>query len=147
MAQADCPSGKEIWAGDSDGKNVVAYYPDGISSTSDIVFEGWEGKKIGWRVRATVECSNGIVICGLSIPTVDGRFIEAADAEEVGSGEKRFLVFASLQQTTAREQMFGIEIAAQWFGKKPTDAPAIVLPSQFGLVGCQKGDEMEAGTK
>jgi len=150
LGYADCAPGKEIWAGSSDRAKVVAYYPDGISSTSNIVFEGWEGARIEWRVRATVECSNGIVICGLSIPTVDGRFIETADAEEVGSGSKRYLVFASLQQTTAREQMYGanpVAIAAEWFVKKPIDPPAIVLPSKYRLVGCQKGDELEAGSK
>jgi hypothetical protein len=147
---ASCPPGKEIWAGSSGASKVVAYYPGGSSSTSDIVFEGWKGSQIGWRVRGTVECGNGIVICGLSIPTVDGRFIEAADAEEIGSSSNRYLVFASLQQITAREQIYGAsptEIAAEWFVNKPSEPPVIVLPSKYRMIGCQKGDELDAGNR
>lgn len=150
VALADCPPGKEIWAGKNEGTTVVAYYPGVRSSTSEIVFEGWKADVIGWRVRATIECGNGIVICGLSIPTTNGGFIEAHDAEEVGSGRSRYLVFASLQQTTAREQLYGAnptEIAAAWFGPKPSENPAIVLPSKYSMIGCLKGDELEAGIK
>ena len=39
-----------------------------------------------------------------------------------------------------------VKIAAEWFVPDPGDA-VIVLPSKYELIGCQKGDELNAGTR
>lgn len=143
---AACEDNREIWLGDADDIKVAAYYPSEISSTSELVFEGWRADQIEWRINATEECSNGIVICELNIPVKDGAGIEAPAGERVGSGHNRRLVFASLSQLIARAQIVEErKIAAHWFIDARLKRPEIAIPNEFSIVGCQKGDELNAG--
>ena len=148
-AAAGCEPGKEIWAGDvEDGVRTIAYSPGELSSTMKLVFEGWRGATILWRVTGEQACSNGVVFCFASIPMQGRKPIEAPIEEIREDDSPRYLVLAQLRQATFRAQAYDeAKLSAQWFAPEPVgDGSMIVLPSVYRFLGCQKGDELEAGS-
>lgn len=155
-AMAACPQG-EIWSSKGDPKAnhpTVVVYPFGPQSTSStMVFEGWVGDVLQYRVIGQVACSNGIVVCGVDIPLSDG---ETVSAEEIlienDQGEPEYLVYATLSDATYRLQTRSEtppEIVATWYVPQTTgtDREMIVLPTYYRFRGCAKGNEIEAGAR
>lgn len=147
----ECEPGNEIWAHEKDGLTTVVYEPDPPSPSGRVVFEGWKGDQIQWRVVGTSACSNGVVVCGLSVPLSNGEEVHAPITEVYDGDKPAFMVFADLMQTTFRAQTYDPslpEIVAEWFVPKPArdgDQWPVVLPSYYKLIGCQTGDELQGG--
>lgn len=153
---ASCLPGNEIWANDSDdGVRTVVYLISARSSSSPkLIFEGWRGREILWRISGSQPCSNGVVICTAMVPLTKGDDLEAPVDVIYEGGEPRYIVFAQLRQVSFRVQVYSVaepELDAEWFHPKPSssteDGPTIVLPSYYRFIGCQKGDELEAGSQ
>lgn len=115
-AHASCDQARAIWA-DNPGPNrtVVSYVKWGWNS--HIRFERWEGQRLIWEIDGQILCSNGVVMCGLSVPLSNGQTLEA-EFEEIASGVgPEYLVFAHLAQITYRAQVYDPDqprLAVKW---------------------------------
>lgn len=151
-AAVECEPGSSIWTSRGDS-TVAVYFPEGLSiGRKSLVFEGWTGSRITWRIVANTGCSNGVVFCFVTVPTTkgDGHEIEAPITEVTEGKRWEYLVFGHLAQATYRFQNYDVEypeLAAQWFISKPEghEDRAIYLPSFYKFTGCQRGDELLAG--
>ena len=146
-----CEPEKSVWAFDGDDLRTVAYFPNGISMAGvPLVFEGWKGGAIQWRVTGWAGCTNGVMFCSAHVQLTDKSEIEAPITEVVEGEDWRYVVFGHLFQSSFRDQEYSAEqaeLVADRFVPKPADweKSLIVLPSYYRLVGCQKGDELLAG--
>jgi hypothetical protein len=143
-----CPEGREIWAGQTTtGQRVIVYFPDKTTQNQPIIFEGWTDKRIDWRITGEKACSNGVVICGIDLPTVpsnprsDGPSEKtiSSEIEFIEESETRYVVFSQLRQYSARAQIYdGLTLKADWFSRKPDQQndETIELPSYYKPIGC-----------
>ncbi|MCZ7861067.1 hypothetical protein O9X98_06575 [Agrobacterium salinitolerans] len=148
FAVPPCDEQRAIWANDRDGIRYVVYGRDGIQNGhSDIFFENWQGNRLAWRVRGSVDCSNGVSICSLTIAdnSEDGgsdpedAVVETIDDD--GDGVSEYVIFASLSQNLYYSK--GLK-SVEWLnGFKPEDAEQLILPNVYKFLGCRKTKEID----
>lgn len=141
-----CSDGRTLFVGDAiEGRDTktIAYFPEGRNLGAPLTFEGWQGKTMLWRVTGTFTCSNGVVICGVSIPLSDGETIEADETAIREGDETRYMVLSTLLQSSYLRQRGepATTINAEWKGAQPgadPDDPSILLPSVWKAEGCAR---------
>lgn len=148
-AAPQCEDRKAIWANDGDGSRYIVYGPFGIVN-GDVFFENWRGNRLAFRVKGSVNCSNGVSLCVLSLAdnseaaAGNGEMKETEVAVETiddnGDGLSEYAVFASLSQTLYYAE--GLK-NVEWFnGFVPNLSEPVVLPNVYKFFGCRKTDEI-----
>jgi hypothetical protein len=139
-AHAACGRDRAIWS-DNPGRQRVIVYFSNYGWSTEVRFEGWDSNRLLWSLDGEVNCSNGVVFCGLSVPLTKGEPIDVPFEEiENADGDPEILVFAHLAQTTFRTQRYQDDppsLIVSWAsGVSPSDEP-ITLPSVYRFLGCR----------
>ncbi|UVC12325.1 hypothetical protein IHQ71_29300 (plasmid) [Rhizobium sp. TH2] len=72
VADAACTNKTAIWAYEKNGTRHVVYGTDGVDYGSSVYFEEWRGNKLAWRASGAATCSNGAVICSVTVKNASG---------------------------------------------------------------------------
>ncbi|UHD47647.1 hypothetical protein LUX29_11015 [Aureimonas altamirensis] len=153
VAQASiCGDRVEMWQIVEDDTRYVTYRPNESMSYGPVIFESYSQSGLSWRIQGVYGCSNGIVVCSISIPT-NGEPIEASETVIYEGEVPQYLVYADLLQSSAYRQIQAQEtIRAEIFSDQPasgmnpqTVEPAagepLRIPSYYRFAGCRDRTE------
>ncbi|WP_279482288.1 hypothetical protein [Aureimonas sp. SK2] len=142
-AAETCEGQGMVWSG-KQGKNEVRLYTPPSSPAGTYIFEGMTGGKPSWRVEADYACSNGDVICSLSIPLLGERSSLDVDEESIyEGGSPKYLIFANLSQHVAYAQRSGGAVQIKRYDKKAS-GETVALPNSYAFKGCGSPPERRA---
>ena len=135
-AYADCTDQNAVWSATDDSIEVRLEIT-AMNWSPEIRFEGWKAGQMLWTLDGQINCSNGVVECGLDLPLSDGTSL-GVPVELIRREENltEYFVFAHLAQTAYQAQrMEGVTLqVARTNGTANSDP--IELPSIYRLLRC-----------
>lgn len=136
----NCEKGRVYVAHDDPDGVYQLVTGEGVASFPVTISRLVNGKAL-WSVKGDFGCSNGVVVCFLSVPTNEEKDVSVpAEFLRAEKGDQ-YLIFAHLQQTIFNRYRWGetFSLKAVWHGPKPLDEEAqmTVIPSIFRYKGCK----------